>query len=145
MNLIEPVILLAEDDADDIFFLERALKKAGMNFPLRAVWNGREALDYLKGADRFSNRAEFPIPTLVLLDLKMPFINGFEVLDWMRSQSSLKDIPVIILTSSAEERDRQRAAELGAKGYFVKPPTRETVMEIVAFLDQQKEHAAASA
>jgi len=145
MNTNEPTILLAEDDANDVFFLKRALTKAGVQFSLRVVTNGQEALDYLGGADKFSNRAEFPLPSLVLLDLKMPFVNGFDVLQWIRSQPSLKHIPVVVLTSSAEDRDRQRAAELGAQAYFVKPPSREMVMEMIGFLSSAKENSAVSA
>ena len=145
MNSSEPTILLAEDDANDVFFLKRALTRAGVQFSLRVVTNGQEALDYLGGADKFSNRAEFPLASLVLLDLKMPFVNGFDVLQWIRSQPSLKHIPVVVLTSSAEDRDRQRAAELGAQAYFVKPPSREMVMEMIGFLSSAKENSAVSA
>lgn len=145
MNVNDSVILLAEDDPNDVFFMQRALVKAGANVPLRVVTNGDEAQEYLNGSGKFGDRTEFPLPTLVLLDLKMPFKDGFEVLAWMRSQPLLKDIPVAVLTSSAEDRDRQRATELGAKAYFVKPPTRETVLQIAAFLGAQKETAAVSA
>src|SRR5204862_7591360 len=105
----------------------RGLQKAGVQLPLHVVTDGREATEYLAGTKKFADRAQFPLPSLMLLDLKMPFANGFEVLTWIQSQPALKELPIVVLTSSAEERDRKRAAELGAKGYFVKPPTRETV------------------
>lgn len=141
MNLATPVILLAEDDPNDVFFMKRALAKAEVNFPHQVVKDGQEALDYLAGAGEYNDRVEFPLPSLVLLDLKMPFVNGFDVLAWIRSQPALKELPVFILTSSAEERDRQRAAELGAMAYFVKPPTREIAMEIAELLIGGKQKA----
>lgn len=139
------VILLAEDDPNDVFFMQRALTKAGINSPLQVVRNGQEALEYLGGLGKFNDRGKFPVPSLLLLDLKMPFVDGFEVLTWVRLQPALKQLPVIVLTSSAEDRDRQRAAELGANAYFVKPPTREMVEEILEFLERRKEQAMVSA
>jgi CheY-like chemotaxis protein len=145
MNNNEPFILLAEDDENDVFFMRRALRKAGVELPLHVVKNGQEALDFLSGTGDFANRSQCPPPSLVLLDLKMPFVNGFEVLAWIGSQASLKHIPIVVLTSSAEDRDRQKVMELGAKAYFVKPPTVETVKAILRFLNQREEHAAVAA
>jgi CheY-like chemotaxis protein len=145
MSSNDMVILLAEDDPNDVFFMRRALTKAGINLPLHVVRNGQEALEYLAGLGKFGDRAEHPLPSLLLLDLKMPFVDGFEVLGWARSQPALKQLPVVVLTSSAEDRDRQRTAELGANAYFVKPPTPEMVEEIMEFLDRQKDSAAVSA
>lgn len=142
MNAIAPIVLLAEDDPNDVFFMQRAFAKAGANLPLQVVGNGREAVDYLSGTGKFADRTEFPLPSLVLLDLKMPYLSGFDVLTWIRAHPSLKDLAVIILTSSAEERDRQKAAELGARAYFVKPPSREVVGVILGFLEGRKESAA---
>ena len=135
MNPDKPLILLAEDDDNDVFFMRRALQKAGIEFPLQVVHDGQEALDYLNGEGKFSNREQHPLPSVLLLDLKMPFLGGFEVLTWIGSQSSLKGLPVVVLTSSAEERDRRKAAELGAKAYFVKPPKPETLKEILQFVN----------
>ena len=122
-----PLILLAEDDDNDIFFMRRALRKAEVDFPLQIVTNGQEAVDYLGGTGKFADRANYPLPSVMLLDLKMPFLDGFEVLTWINSQPSLKEIPVVVLTSSAEERDRQKATALGATGYFGTPPSIATV------------------
>jgi len=144
MNPATPVILLAEDDPNDVFFMQRALAKAGINVPIQVAKDGQEALDYLAGAGKYNDRVEFPLPSLILLDLKMPFATGFDVLAWKRSQPSLKEIPVVILTSSAEERDRQTAATFGAMAYFIKPPTRELVMEIAELLSGGKEKVAVS-
>jgi CheY-like chemotaxis protein len=139
------LILLAEDDDNDIFFMQRALKKAEVHFPLQVVTNGQEAIDYLGGTGKFADRAQYPLPSVMLLDLKMPFLDGFEVLSWIGSQPSLKEIPVLVLTSSAEERDRQKATELGAKGYFVKPPTVETIRETMRLLGDFSSNAVGSA
>jgi CheY-like chemotaxis protein len=133
MNPVKPLILLAEDDDNDVFFMRRALQKTGTEFPLQVVNNGQDAVDYLNGHGKFSDRTQHPLPSIMLLDLKMPFLDGFEVLSWIGSQPSLKGLPVVILTSSAEERDRRKAAELGARGYFVKPPRPETLKEIMQF------------
>jgi CheY-like chemotaxis protein len=135
MNTKAPLILLAEDDENDVFFMRRALQKAAIAMPLQVVNNGQQAVDYLNGEGKFSDRELHPLPSVMLLDLKMPFLDGFEVLDWIRAQSSLKTLPVVVLTSSAEDRDRRKAAELGAKAYFVKPPKPETLKEILQFVD----------
>jgi len=136
MTTRQPVILLAEDDDNDVFFMRRALLKAQIEFPLQVVHNGQQAVDYLNGDGEFSDRERHPLPSIMFLDLKMPFLDGFEVLSWIGSQASLKGIPVVVLTSSAEERDRRKAAELGAKGYFVKPPKPETLKEMLRFANE---------
>jgi len=136
-----PLILLAEDDDNDVFFMRRALQKAEVDFPLQVVTNGEEAIDYLGGTGQFTDRIQYPLPSIMFLDLKMPFLDGFEVLSWINMQPSLKEIPVVVLTSSAEERDRQKATELGAKGYFVKPPTIETVRQAMRFVREQSLNA----
>lgn len=138
MTTNHPVILLAEDDDNDVFFMRRALLKAQVEFPLQVVTNGQEAVDYLDGAGKYSDRSTYPLPSIILLDLKMPFLDGFEVLSWIGKQPALNKIPVAVLTSSAEERDRRRAAELGAKAYFVKPPRPETIQEISRLFDASR-------
>ncbi len=130
------LILLVEDNEDDVFFMRRALQKAGVELPLQIVMDGQQALDYLAGKDAYGDRGRFPIPNLIFLDLKLPYVHGFGVLSWLRSQTSLQDLPVVVLTSSPEDRDRQKAQELGAKAYLVKPPTRETIQEAMQFLNQ---------
>ena len=128
------LILLVEDTADDVFFLRRALKKAQINNPLQVAVHGQEAIDYLAGNGNYGDRTKFPLPALVLLDLKLPFVDGFEVLAWLRTQPCLVTLPVVILTSSSEERDRRRAAELGANGYLVKPPDEAMMREVMQLL-----------
>src|ERR1700683_619023 len=91
-------ILYAEDEENDAFFLQRAFVQAAVGNPLVVVRNGQEAIDYCTGSGRFSNRDEHPLPCLVLLDLNMPRISGIEVLNWIRSQPSISNLPVIVLT-----------------------------------------------
>jgi CheY-like chemotaxis protein len=113
-------ILQVEDDPNDVFLLQHAMKKAGVANPIQVVTDGQEAIDYLKGAGRFANRKEFPLPCLVLLDLKLPYVMGLEVLKWIRQQPGVA-LVVILLTASGEEADIASAYCLGANGFLVKP------------------------
>ena len=130
-------ILLVEDDENDVFFMRRALQKANLELPMQVVMDGESAIDYLEGKGHYGDRATHPLPAMVFLDLKLPYLHGFEVLGWIRKQPLLKGLPVIVLTSSPEDRDRQQAAELGARAYCVKPPTREMMLELLAPLADQ--------
>ena len=114
-------ILVAEDDENHAFFIKRAFQQAGLQNPVHFASDGQEAVDYLKGDGRYANRDEYPLPTLLLLDLKMPNKNGFEVLEWVRAQPSLKTLRVIVLTTSGETRDINRAYHLGANSFLTKP------------------------
>ena len=115
------VILLAEDEEDYVLLIRHAFSQANIPNPLHVVWNGQEAIAYLKGEGKYSNREEYPLPDLLLLDLKMPRINGFEVLKWIRSQPGLAPLRVLVLTSSEEIRDVNQAYLLGANSFLVKP------------------------
>jgi CheY-like chemotaxis protein len=115
------VFLLVEDNEDHVLLFKRAFSKSNVLNPLQVVRNGHEAICYLDGSGRYRNRDEFPLPALVLLDLKMPGIDGFEVLSWIRQQPSLKTLRVIVLTSSEAIRDVNRAYQLGANSFLVKP------------------------
>jgi len=132
MTFETQTILLTEDNEDDIFIFERAFRKSGATNRLEVVRDGQEAHDYLAGAGKFADRKQFPLPALMLLDLKLPLRNGLELLEWLRSQPKLKNLPVVVLTSSAEHRDLDAARELGARYYLVKPPTPKTIAEIIA-------------
>src|SRR5438309_11574947 len=94
------VILLAEDREDDIFLIRKAFRTAGLNNPLYVVNDGEQAIAYLIGDGPFSNRDEYPLPDIILLDLKMPRLDGFEVLTWIRQQPGIRGLPVVVLTSS---------------------------------------------
>ena len=117
----QAVILLVEDREDDVILIRKAFQKAGLTNPFQLARDGEEAIAYLSGEGKFSNREEFPLPWLVLLDLKMPKIDGFEVLTWIRGQPSLSRIIVLVLTSSEYIRDVDRAYKLGANSFLVKP------------------------
>ena len=140
MTETQPAILLVEDSEDDVFLFRRALEKAKITIPLHVARDGQEALDYLAGDAKFSDRSLNPLPSLMFLDLKLPYVLGFEVLDWIRKQTLLANIPVVVLTSSPEDRDRKRAQELGAKAYLVKPPNREMLLEIIQLFVAQTEN-----
>src|SRR4051812_35437595 len=128
------VILLAEDREDDVVLIRRAFRQAYVVNPLYVVQDGVEAISYLKGEGRFSNREEFPLPDLMLLDLKMPRLDGFEVLEWIRKQPGLSSLRVVVLTSSDELRDVNRAYKLGANSFMVKPVDFEDVVHMSQFL-----------
>ena len=115
------VILLVEDREDDILLVRRAFAAASLNPPFHVVRNGEECLDYLNGAGKYSNRREYPLPDLILLDLKMPKMTGIEVLRWIRSHPDLKALRVVVLTSSQDIRDVNQAYESGANSFLVKP------------------------
>lgn len=124
-------ILLVEDNEDDVFLMKRTLKAACVTAPLQVTTDGQEAIDYLSGAGKFGDRTACPLPGLVFLDLKLPYKNGFEVFAWIREQPQLRNLIVIILTSSPEQRDREMAKQLGAHAYLVKPPTPKALAEIL--------------
>ena len=131
----QSVILIAEDRDDDILLIRRSLNQAHVFNPLQIVGNGEEVIAYLSGEGKFANRDEFPLPSLLLLDLKMPRMDGFQVLQWIRRQTSLKALRVIVLTSSADIRDVNLAYQLGANSFLVKPMDFENFVEIGKFLN----------
>ena|SRR5687767_10037948 len=120
----EGLILLVEDDPNQVLFLKRALGKLKISNPLRVATNGEQAVSYL------SDRSNEP-PSLVLLDLKVPRIRGMRVLEWMRGQPDLKEIPVVVVTSSIEPDDRRRADELGVVAYLCKPVSADGLLELL--------------
>jgi CheY-like chemotaxis protein len=129
-------ILHVEDDPNDTLLLEHACKKAGVVFDLRAVSDGDQAIAYLRGINDFSDRNKYPLPKLILLDLKMPRLSGFDVLAWLRSDEAFRGVPVVVLTSSNHDADVKRAYDLGAKSYLVKPVGFEALVELVKTLPQ---------
>ena len=128
-------LLLAEDLEDDVFIMRRALKASGILNPLAVVSDGRELLAYLGGSGQYQDRETFPVPFLLFLDLKMPYHDGFECLEFICQSPTLKHIPVVVLTSSAQEKDQSRAYKLGARTYLVKPPRPGDLLGIVASLE----------
>jgi CheY-like chemotaxis protein len=114
-------ILLAEDSDTDALLMQRAFMKSGLTNPLARVHDGVEAIDYLAGNGVFADREKYPFPVLLLLDLKMPRRDGFEVLQWIRSQPVIKRLPVCVLTASDQKWDVEHAYEMGANSYLQKP------------------------
>jgi CheY-like chemotaxis protein len=125
------MILVAEDNKNDAFLLERACRKAGIDAILNFVSDGQQAVDFLSGQGEGSR-----LPQLLLLDLKMPLMDGFDVLRWLRAQPGLKRLLVVVLTSSGEQKDIDRAYDLGANSYLVKPSSYEGLVDCAKLLDR---------
>jgi len=123
-------ILQVEDDPNDVFLLKHAMKKVGVTNPTQIASDGQLAIDYLSGAGKFADREQFPLPGLVLLDLKLPYVMGLDVLRWIREQPNAAPV-VIILTASAEEEDIATAYRLGANAFLTKPSEAGKLQEIV--------------
>ncbi len=131
----EACILLVEDNRMDIELTLDAFKEAKLTNTIQVAQNGQEALDYLFGRGKYVNRADYPLPNLVLLDLKLPGIDGFEVLRQIKATPVLKRLPVVILTSSKEEGDRALTYDMGANSYLVKPVSFDGFLDIVREID----------
>ena len=128
-------ILLVEDDEDDIFMMKHALEKGRIDRPLQVVTNGQMAMDYLVGTGDYADRVRFPLPFIIFLDLKVPYVHGFEVLSWIRSQPHFKQLPVVLLSSSNRPEDVSRAYEHGANSYLVKPHDLHSLVEMAKTID----------
>jgi len=124
-------ILLVEDNRMDVELTLDAFREAHLANTIHVAWNGQHALDYMFGRGEYADRAKFPLPAIILLDLKMPGIDGFQVLREIKAAEKLKRIPVIILTSSKEEGDRALSYDNGANSYLVKPVSFEGFLEVV--------------
>lgn len=131
MRQPRPVVLLVEDERDDIEFVRRAFSHTGVDCDLQVVQDGRSALDYLAGTGAYQDRASHPVPTHLLLDLKLPGTSGLDVLTWIRTQPTNRTLPVIVLTSSNESSDRERCHALGIDLYLVKPVSYGELIEVV--------------
>jgi CheY-like chemotaxis protein len=122
-------ILLVEDSSDDVFFFRRAVHKSGLSAVTHVAADGVEAMDYLLHRGRFADAAAYPPPDIMFLDLKLPHVNGFEVLEWMRRNAECPRTPVVVLTSSSQPEDQERAEALGAALFLTKPPAPEQLRE----------------
>jgi CheY-like chemotaxis protein len=129
-------VLLVEDDPNDIVLTRRAFRKAELPEPIAVVEDGEQAVAYLSATGEFADRRAHPLPDLILLDLKLPRMSGLEVLAWLREQPGLQRMPVVVLTSSRESSDVNRAYELGANSYLLKPVTFDSLAKIVSDLDR---------
>jgi len=123
-------ILQVEDDPNDVFLLRYAMTKAGVANPIQVASDGRQAIEYLSGVGKFEDRERFPLPGLVLLDLKLPYVMGLDVLKWIREQPG-KGPVVVILTASAEAEDITSAYGLGANAFLTKPSEASKFWEMV--------------
>jgi CheY-like chemotaxis protein len=128
-------ILYAEDEETDVYLFRMALKKCGLEHGLFHVPDGQETIDYLNAAGQYSDRIRFPLPDLLLLDLKMPRASGLEVLEWKCKRPEYKDIPAVMLTSSDHPSDVESAKRLGVADYLIKPHDMASLVEIVRMLD----------
>lgn len=147
--LTDVAILLAEDDENDIFLMGRAFDRAGIPNPLFVVRNGQEAVDYLKGKGIYEQRDKYPLPGLLLLDLKMPWMDGFDVLKWLRTQHQFDTLPVVVLTSSKLQEDVDKSRQLGVYDYRVKPHGFQDLVQLLddvrkCWLDERYNHFCAS-
>lgn len=114
-------VLYVEDEENDAYFMRRSFARAGLETCLQVVDDGQAAIDYISGRGVFANRQKYPMPSMVLLDLNLPTVSGFQVLKWIRQQPQLQELPVIIFSSSPREEDKSRAKELDADDYLEKP------------------------
>jgi len=128
-------ILIVEDDFNDVLLLQRAFRKANLKYPLQVVEDGESAILYLRGEEPFADRDRYPLPKLMLLDLKLPRKSGLEVLMCLREDPKLKCLPVVMLTSSRENTDIKQAYMLGANSYLVKPVNFDAFLEMIKTLN----------
>lgn len=128
-------ILLVDDNDDDVMLIQRAFRRSGIDTAMSVVGDGDSAVAYLSGQGAFGDRVLHPLPRLMLLDLKLPRRSGLEVLEWARSEASLRGLVIVVLTSSRESRDVTRAYELGANSFLVKPVEFDSLLELVKTVD----------
>jgi CheY-like chemotaxis protein len=127
-------ILVAEDNEDDAFILTHALKSAGLPIPAFICRDGQEVIDYIQGTGVFADRAKYPLPRMLILDIKMPRLSGLEVLRWVRAHPGCAVIPTIILTSSAHPHDVAEAFKNGVNAYFLKPATPDGMQDLLKII-----------
>ena len=125
-------ILIVENNSDDLFFLKRALRSAGVTGNLTSVSDGRSAIQYLSGEGEYADRTRFPVPWLGFLDLKLPYKSGIEVLEFIRGRPELTKINVVVVTASEDDKDMRRTTELGVNAYVLKPPTAYVLQKLFA-------------
>jgi CheY-like chemotaxis protein len=114
-------VLLIDDNSDDAIILLRVFSKIAPEISLHIARSGVEALSYLKGEDRFADRKIYPLPSLLIVDLKMPGMDGFDLIQWVRTESDLRELPIVVLSSSKDPADVSRVHQLGANAFHVKP------------------------
>jgi CheY-like chemotaxis protein len=128
-------ILVADDDAQDTMLVQMAVERAALHLRLESVKDGEEAIDYLMGRERYADRHAHPFPRMMLLDLKMPRLNGFDVLNFVRNQPGLRQLPIVIFSSSDDPKDIRRAYDAGANSYLCKPHSNDDLSALLKALD----------
>ena len=134
MLIEDPIVLLVDDSKNDAMLMRIVFERTGSAEPLRFAVDGDDAIAYLKGDGRYRDRRQFPIPTVILMDLNMPKKNGFEVLEWIRQQPALKRMHVYILSASNRPEDIERAYDLGANSYLLKPGNLDGLVQMTECL-----------
>ena len=134
MNSKIPTLLIVEDDENDFLFLENAIAHENFESKVHHACDGDQAIKYLAGENDFADRDTHPLPSLIVLDLKLPGTDGFHVLEWIRAHPAPGTLPVVILSSSQEPQDIERAFALGAKAYLVKPSSSLAYSDVVQTL-----------
>jgi CheY-like chemotaxis protein len=127
----EITILIAEDDPNDVMLLELAIRRNGIANPVRVVRDGEEAVEYLEGQGKYADRQKYPLPSVIISDVKMPRRSGLEVVEWVRHHPRCAIIPIVMLSGSRIENDVVRAYSLGANSYFTKPSTLDELTELI--------------
>jgi CheY-like chemotaxis protein len=127
--------MLIDDSPDDLALMRFAFKRAGVRNPVIEMHSGIQAMDYLSGEREYADRERYPLPCLIITDLKMPGVDGFEFLEWLHRRHEFAPVPKLVLTSSSIDTDQKRARELGACAYFVKPSQLNDLVKTVAEMD----------
>jgi CheY-like chemotaxis protein len=134
----KPVTVLhVDDNPNDTALLQVACARAAVNFELHNIGDGRQVIEYLKGTGQYADRSRFQLPELVLLDLKMPRMEGLDVLKWIRNHSTLANLPVIVLSGSELQEDIREAYAVGANSYLVKPMSFSSLINLVQEIGAQ--------
>ncbi|HEY9739463.1 MAG TPA: response regulator [Coleofasciculaceae cyanobacterium] len=134
MSTANPTILLAEDNPDTQFFIQLAIEEANLAVCVQVVKSGQEAKHYLTGENSYADRDRYPLPVLILTNLDMSGLSGIELLEWVKQQPELKQLPVVVISSSDDPYQIKRAMKLGASSYFVKTPTFDSLIDLLMSL-----------
>ncbi|MBC8001616.1 MAG: response regulator [Opitutaceae bacterium] len=134
MKNYHATILIVDDDVNDLIFTERAFRAIGVNDPIQTVSSGKEAIAYMMGEGKYSDRGIYAYPTFITTDLKMPGVDGFAVLEHLKNNPEWAVIPTVVLTSSRDLDDIKKAYMLGASSYHVKPSSPDQLRHLMKVL-----------
>lgn len=129
-------LMLVDDSVNDLELMRIAFKRASIRNPIAEMHSGEQAIAYLSGKGDYADRKQFPMPRIVITDLKMPGVDGFELLEWLKGQSAFDGVPKIVLTASPHEADKRRARELGCSAYLVKPEQLDGLVKLASEMNQ---------